>query len=112
MSKSILAAIGGSLAVASIAMAQPAPAPATPPAAPAGPQILRGAVTAVGNDKITLKTREGKIVDVNLTKDWTVRVTKPITAADIQAGSFIGTAEMPQSDGVGRSLEVHVFPPA
>jgi len=107
MHKSIVAAIGCSIAAVSIAADQPAPAPAAPPA----PQILRGSVTAVGADKITLKTREGKTVDVGLTKDWTVQVTKPITPADIQAGSFIGTAEMPQADGVGRSLEVHVFPP-
>jgi len=29
----------------------------------------------------------------------------------IQPGSFIGTAEMPQKNGTGRPLEVHVFPP-
>jgi hypothetical protein len=102
--KSSLVALVGSVAAASVAVAQPAPPPA-------GPQILRGAVTAVAADHLTLKTRDGKTVDVGLTKDWTVQVTKPITAADIQAGSFIGTSEMPQADGNGRSLEVHVFPP-
>jgi hypothetical protein len=34
-----------------------------------------------------------------------------VTPDAIQAGSFIGTAEMPQKDGTGKSLEVHVFPP-
>jgi len=75
------------------------------------PQIVRGTVTAVGDDKLTLKSRDGKVVVVNLTKTWSVQVTKPIKASDIQPGSFIGTAEMPQADGSGKSLEVHVFPP-
>jgi hypothetical protein len=34
-----------------------------------------------------------------------------VSVDTIQPGSFIGTAEMPQKDGTGRSLEVHVFPP-
>ena len=38
-------------------------------------------------------------------------VLKPVDVSAIQPGSFIGTAEMPQKDGSGRSLEVHVFPP-
>nr|QQZ50609.1 hypothetical protein JKL49_03660 [Phenylobacterium glaciei] len=40
-----------------------------------------------------------------------MQITKSVTAAQIVPGSFIGTAEMPQKDGTGRSLEVHVFPP-
>ncbi len=97
-------AISG-LAAASVALAQPAPA------APPMPHIVRGAVTDVGDNKLTLKTRDGKVVVVNLTKTWTVQVTKPIKSSEIQPGSFIGTAEMPQPDGSGKSLEVHVFPP-
>jgi hypothetical protein len=85
------------------ALAQPAPS--------AGPRIVRGTVTAVAADSIGLKTKDGKTVWVGLTKDWTASVLKPIGPADIQEGSFIGTAEMPQEDGSGRSLEVHVFPP-
>jgi hypothetical protein len=98
-------AMASGLAAASLAMAQPAPA------APPAPQIVRGVVTAVGDDKLTLKGRDGKAVVVNLTKTWSVQVTKPIKSSDIQPGSFIGTAEMPQADGSGKSLEVHVFPP-
>ena len=103
MKKTILAVVGGILVSASVAAAQTA--------GPAAPQVLRGTVTVKGNDKVTIKTREGKLQDVTFTKDWTVQVTKPISASEIQAGSFIGTSEMPQADGSGRSLEVHVFPP-
>ncbi|MBP6546459.1 MAG: hypothetical protein KA220_07065 [Phenylobacterium sp.] len=84
-----------------------APALAQPPA----PQFVRGTVTAVTPTSLNLTSREGKKLTIGLTKDWTVQITKPVTAAQIVPGSFIGTAEMPQKDGTGRSLEVHVFPP-
>ena len=92
------------LAAASVAFAQPA-------AAPSGPKFIRGAVTSVAADQLVVKARDGKSFAITLAKGWTVQVTKAITAADIKPGSFIGTAEMPQADGTGRSLEVHVFPP-
>jgi hypothetical protein len=75
------------------------------------PQPVRGVVTAVKPTALTLKGRDGKAVTVNLTPTWIVSVMKPIAADAIQPGSFIGTAEMPQADGTGRSLEVHIFPP-
>ena len=81
------------------------------PSAQTPPQFIRGTVTAVTPASISLTSREGRPVTIAFTPDWTVQVTKPITAADIQSGSFIGTAEMPQANGAGRSLEVHVFPP-
>ena len=55
--------------------------------------------------------RDGKTVNVNLAPNWAVAVLKPIPVDQIQPGSFIGTTEMPQPDGTGLSVEVHVFPP-
>lgn len=106
---SIAAALGATalIAIAAPALAQTPAAPAAPPA----PQVVRGTVTAVTPTALTLTAKDGKVLTIGLSKDWAVQVTEPITAADIQAGSFIGTAEMPQADGTGRSLEVHVFPP-
>ncbi|HEY2660338.1 MAG TPA: hypothetical protein VGI79_11480 [Caulobacteraceae bacterium] len=102
--KSIAAmTLGAALLVSVPALAQTAPA--------AGPQIVRGVITDVTADAVHVKTKDGKAVWVGLTKDWSASVMKPIAASDIQTGSFIGTAEMPQADGSGRSLEVHVFPP-
>lgn len=90
---------------ATAAVAQP-PA-ATPPA----PTVVRGTVTAMAPASLTLKTDKGPQV-VTLAPTWTVAVMKPVAIDAIQAGSFIGTAEMPSKDGsTGKSLEVHVFPP-
>jgi hypothetical protein len=100
------AVFGAALLLATFAAAQPAPAPAAPP-----PMIIRGTVTGIAPDAVKLTDRAGQPVTVALTKDWSVQVTKPVTAAAIQPGSFIGTTEMPQPNGSGKSLEVHVFPP-
>ena len=74
-------------------------------------KIVRGVVTEVKPAQLTLKDKDGKPVTVMLGDSWNVAVMKPIKADAIQPGSFIGTAEMPQADGTGKSLEVHVFPP-
>ena len=102
MNRLIAASLGAALLVAAPALADP-----TPPM----PQVVRGTVTAITPTALTLKSREGQVLTIGLAKDWNVQVTVPITAAGIQTGSFIGTSEMPQKDGTGRSLEVHVFPP-
>ena len=103
MNRLIAASLGAALLVAAPALADP-----TPPM----PQVVRGTVTAITPTALTLKSREGQVLTIGLAKDWNVQVTVPITAAGIQTGSFIGTSEMPQKDGTGRSLEVHVFRPA
>jgi hypothetical protein len=84
-------------------------AQAAPPAAPA-PEPIRGTVASIDARQIVIRTKSGPRA-VDLTPDWTVQVTKPIAVTEIREGSFIGTSEMPQEDGSGRSLEVHVFPP-
>lgn len=82
------------------------------PAAAQMPTILRGSVVSAAPGQITVKPKAGGApVAVTLTPDWNAQVTKPISVNEIKPGSFIGTAEMPKSEGVGRSLEVHVFPP-
>jgi len=77
----------------------------------APPGVARGIIVAIQNDTLTLKSADGKTHSIALAKDWNVSVLKPVEVDAIQPGSFIGTAEMPQKDGTGRSLEVHVFPP-
>lgn len=79
--------------------------------APAGPSVVRGVVTAMDASSLTVKGEKGGLTKVALAPSWTVAVMKPVTPDAIQPGSFIGTAEMPQKDGTGKSLEVHVFPP-
>lgn len=79
--------------------------------APAGPMVVRGVVTAMDATSLTVKGAKGVKTTVGLAPSWTVAMMKPVTTDAILPGSFIGTAEMPQKDGSGKSLEVHVFPP-
>jgi hypothetical protein len=94
------------VAVAAIATA----AQAAPSAPAAGPEPIRGNVASIDAKKIVVRTKAG-LRSIDLLPDWAVQVTRPIAVTEIREGSFIGTAEMPQEDGTGRSLEVHVFPP-
>ena len=75
------------------------------------PTPVRGTIAEVAADKLTLTKADGTSVTIGLLPNWVVSVMKPIGIEAIQPGSFIGTAEMPQEDGTGRSLEVHIFPP-
>jgi hypothetical protein len=109
MFKTMMAATAAATLVAGVAQAQSqTPAPAQPPAG--GPTVVRGVVTKLDDASITVKGDKG-LQTVKLAPSWSVAVMKPVAPDAIQAGSFIGTAEMPQKDGTGKSLEVHVFPP-
>ncbi len=79
--------------------------------AQAPPGVARGVIASIQGDTLTLKLADGSSEKISLAKDWNVSVLKPVSVDTIQPGSFIGTAEMPQKNGTGRSLEVHVFPP-
>jgi hypothetical protein len=79
--------------------------------AQAPPGVARGTIEALSGDTLTLRTEGGATETIQLAPNWTVTVLKPVSVSAIKPGSFIGTAEMPQANGTGRSLEVHVFPP-
>jgi hypothetical protein len=96
-----MSVVAAAAVVAGAAWAQP----------PAAPTVVRGVVSSLAGNTMKVKGAKGGVQTVTLTPNWTVAVMKPVTPDAIKPGSFIGTAEMPQKDGTGKSLEVHVFPP-
>jgi len=79
--------------------------------APAAPTVrLRGIVQSVTPLILTVKARGGEVVDLVLPEKLVVSEVYPISLADIQPGSFIGTAALPQADGTQRAIAVTVFP--
>lgn len=80
-------------------------------AAPSAPTRVRGVIAEADATKVVVQPARGEPITVALAKDWRVSVTKPVQVDQIVPGSFIGTTEIPQAEGTGRSLEVHVFPP-
>jgi len=106
MNRPALALTALALCVAATSLTQATAQPAAPPT----PTVVRGTVAELKDTSMTVKTDKGPTV-VGLTQTWSVAVMKPVAIDAIQAGSFIGTSEMPKADGQGESLEVHVFPP-
>jgi len=98
------------LALATVATAVGALAVAAIADEPAPVHHIRGTVSAVKGDVITIATASGPVT-VTLTPKTQLAGVVPATAADITAGTFIGTANV---DGTGpaRALEVVVFPKA
>ena len=79
--------------------------------APAAPTVrLRGIVQSVTPLTLTVKARGGEVVELVLPEKLVVSEVYPISLADIQPGSFIGTAALPQADGTQRAIAVTVFP--
>lgn len=76
------------------------------------PARLRGTITAVDGDGLTMATRGGGSAKVVLAPDWTATLMFPVAMSDIKQNSFIGTAALPQPDGSLKALEVVVFPEA
>ena len=83
-----------------------------PTLAQSGPARLRGTIDSVSGDAMDVTTRDGTKAHILLPSS--VRTTFVIAAkiADIEPGSYIGTAATREPDGTLRALEVHVFPPS
>ena len=85
----------------------------TVPTAPAASAArVRGTIQAVAPGTLTVKDRSGEVLELVLPPKVTVSEVYPMALADIQPGSFIGTAAMPQADGTERAIAVTVFPEA
>ncbi|MFC5522330.1 hypothetical protein [Polaromonas jejuensis] len=79
--------------------------------APANPSVrLRATIEKVEPGSLTVKARSGEVLTLVRPADMVVSEVFPLALADIKAGSYIGTAAMPQADGTQRALEVVVFP--
>jgi hypothetical protein len=73
------------------------------------PLRVRGTVMRIDGDKLTVKSVDGKILQVNLTPDASVTSIVPARLSDIKPGRFVGTAARPNGDR-WTAIEVHVFP--
>ena len=86
-------------------------------AAPAaGPPVhIRGTVQAIsivlgGPQTLTVRDRRGENQQLLLPTNAPVSEVYPIQLSDINSGSFIGVAAVPEADGTLRAIAVTVFP--
>jgi hypothetical protein len=70
---------------------------------------VRGTITALDGDMLSVKSRDGKDLKIKLADNATVSTVKALSLADIKPGDGIGSSAV-QRDGKLTALEVHVFP--
>jgi hypothetical protein len=75
------------------------------------PVRVRGTIARLDGDVLTVKSRDGKEVRVQLAPDAQVAVAKATTLADIKPGTYVGSAAVKRADGTLVAKEVHTLPP-
>lgn len=93
-------------------LVQAQPASMTTPAVADKPVRLRGTLVYVDATNLIMKERGGEVLTLKRAPNMGVAEVYPVKLADIKPGSYIGTATLPQADGVQKALEVVVFPEA
>ena len=74
-------------------------------------QRVRGTITGLDGDVLTVKSRDGKEVRVQLAPDTQVAVAKATTLAEIKPGTYVGSAAVKRADGTLVAKEVHTLAP-
>ena len=91
----------------SILLAAAAAAEAQAPAS--APARVRGTITAIDGNMLSVKSREGKDVKIELVPSTTFAYMKKLSLADIKPGTPLGTSAMTGPDGKIVALELHLF---
>ena len=77
------------------------------------PQVrVRGTIESVNGQVLSLKARDGTMLQVKLADNAPVRAIVKASLADVKQGSFVGATGMPQPDGTQKAVEIHIFPEA
>ena len=74
------------------------------------PGRVRGTVASLDGTVLHVMVYSGQDVAIALSPSYGVTSLIPATLADVQPGSFIGTAADTQPDGTLVAKEVHIFP--
>ena len=90
---------------------QPALAQAPMPPPQGTPTNIRGTVTTLSGQTLTLKGRDGKPVVIALTPGYVVHAYAHKKLSDIHAGDFIASTSMKGKDGKLHAIEIHFLPP-
>ena len=60
---------------------------------------VRGTITSLDGDMLSVKTREGKDVKIQLAPDAQVATTKKVPASEFKPGSYVGVTSVKGPDG-------------
>jgi hypothetical protein len=76
------------------------------------PVRVRGVIEKVDGKTLSVKARDGAMVQVKLADDAHVLTLDKKSMADVKQGTFVGITAMPQPDGTQKAVEIHIFPEA
>ncbi|MGB7543070.1 MAG: hypothetical protein WBM28_13775 [Burkholderiales bacterium] len=72
---------------------------------------IRGTITGLEGNVLSVKSRDGKDLKINLAPNFGVRAAKAITLADIKPGDLVGPASMKRPDGTLVAISLQLFTP-
>jgi hypothetical protein len=98
MNRLRIAVLCGALAVAGAAEAQ-------------APARVRGTITGLDGNVLSVRSREGQDLKIELAADATFAYMKKLALADIKPGTPLGTAAVRGPDGKLVARELHLFNP-
>ena len=75
-----------------------------------GNMRVRGTITSLDGDVLSVKSRDGKDMKLHLTSDAQVAVAKKLALSDIKPGTYVGVTSV-QQGGKQIAKEVHLIPP-
>lgn len=72
---------------------------------------VRGTITALDGNVLSVKSRDGRDLKITLADNVSVSVAKAIRFDEIKPGDKLGVTSMPGADGAPVAVEVHYLPP-
>jgi hypothetical protein len=73
------------------------------------PVRVRGEITKVDGNTLSVKMRSGENVTVKLAEPPRIAAMEKGSLAEIKEGSFIGVSAMPEPDGTQKAYAIHIF---
>src|SRR6185295_5693031 len=74
------------------------------------PARVRGTITAIDGNVLSVKSREGKDLRIEIAPDATYSYMKKLSIDDVKPGTPLGTSAVNGPDGKIVALELHLFP--
>jgi hypothetical protein len=71
---------------------------------------IRGQITGLNGDMLSVKTREGKDVQIKLSEQTVIAASKAVKLEELKPGDYVGTTTEKRSDGALVAVEVHILP--
>jgi hypothetical protein len=72
---------------------------------------VRGTITALDGNVLSVKSRDGRDLKITLADNAAVSVAQAIRFEDIKPGDKLGVTSLPGPDGIPVAIEVHYLPP-